>query len=129
LQREKGDARGIVVGMDTTLLRPPRGVIPFTLLGTHNFGMMLGFTSTMGYTFIPSLRRVSEQDQEEPMHAGGMFVPADARTISSRHPEIWRVELEALYPAIWSVVTPRGTRRFRLDQRTLDIVPVAQPAQ
>ena len=126
IQYQLGAANGLIVGMDTTLLRPPRGAIPFTLLGTHNFGMMLGYTSSMGYTFIPSIRRVSKQDPEEPMHPGGMFVPMDARAISARNPGIWRVELESLNPPVWSVVSSKGSRRFRLNPETLGVSPTPQ---
>jgi hypothetical protein len=122
LQSRHGKARGVIVGMDTIRLQPPRGRIPFTLLGTHNFGSLFGFTSAMGYTFIPSIRRVSADDPEEPFHAGGMFTVPDARRIRDRHPELWLMELEQLHPPIWTLQTPRVRERFRYDEARNTVV-------
>lgn len=124
MQQRHGPVRGLVVGMDTIHVSPPRERIPFTLLGTHNFGSYFGFTSSMGYTFIPSIRRVSSEDPEQPYHPGGMFERADARAISRRHPGYWLVELESLSPPRWTVRTPRGRWRYQYDSSANVVRPM-----
>lgn len=104
-----------VVGVSPTAVRVPDGSVPFTLLGTHNYGSYFGFTNSTGYSIIPAVRRAASTDPELPYHIGGMYTPEEARAIARRHPDYVLIQLDTTTAISWTVETRDRRSRFRLD--------------
>ena len=112
-RREHGAAPRIVVGIDPAFMTTGRDEIPFSLLGTYNFGSIYGFISESGYTFTASLRSDGNTTAIRPYYFSGSYTPADAHRYVENRPDVWLIELAGLHPAEWTIRTAGMTRRFR----------------
>lgn len=105
----------IVVGIDPELMKSNRDDIPFTLLGTYNFGSLWGFTSESGYAFEGGIRANVSEGGPRPYYYSGAYTVAEARKLRAQKPGVWLVELVSVKPARWIIEMEDRRRTFTYD--------------
>ena len=127
LLRDHNSPPHVIVGMDPRFLVYFRNDVPFTLLGSYNFGPLFGFIHDSGYTFTVSPQAQRHADGPRPYAFPGAYTPDDAMKIWKQDPSVWRIDLTRVRPAEWSISYGTKQRRFRLLPETGEVVELPVP--
>lgn len=100
-----------------------REKVPFTLLGTFNFGSLFNYEPRQGYTFTVAPRR-EEAGRPRPNDFSGAYNPPQARLLAQADPTTVYVELLRVNPPEWSVSARGRVRRYRYLPEPAEIVPL-----
>jgi hypothetical protein len=122
LIRENGAPPRVLVGIHPVYINLARDYVPFTLLGTYNFGSLFGFISQSGYTFTVAVNDRDDADKPRPYWFPGAYTPADAQALWQDDPTVWRIDLTGLRPAEWTISYGERRRRFQLIEETGNVI-------
>ncbi len=119
---ENGAPPRVIVGIHPAYIAIARDFVPFTLLGTYNFGSLFGFISQSGYTFTVAVNGQADTDKPRPYWFPGAYTPADALALWQDDPSVWRIDLAGVRPAQWTISYGDRHRQFRLIEETGKVV-------
>lgn len=126
---ENGAPPRVIVGLHPVYISMARNYVPFTLLGTYNYGSLFDFVSLSGYTFTSAINDREEADKPRPYWFPGAYTPDDAMALWKDDPTVWRIDLTGLKPAEWTISYGEVSRRFRLVEDTGQVIELApEPA-
>jgi len=129
LIRENGAPPRVLVGIHPVYINLARDYVPFTLLGTYNFGSLFGFISQSGYTFTVAVNDRDDADKPRPYWFPGAYTPDDALALWQDDPTVWRIDLTGVRPAEWTISYGEVRRRFRLIEDSGQVVELgSEPA-